>query len=359
MINQRGQKSKRGGSEMKRKNVLLTATILFSAILVLMGCGGNGNTAGGGDTNSLLSMLPADANSVMAFNFNKFAQTGFYDKMIEKSKGEQQDNNKTGFENYQEFIAKTGIDPKKDIHMAVIGVTGGAMPGTPGSNAVVVAQGNFTADKLLGFIKAEADKEDKSEGSEITESDYNGIKMFSGVDRKGEGFAFSILKDGIMTFGSSDGVKKAIDVAKGAANLLSNEGLKSHLDKLNSGAVFSMVSVLPDEFKKVHDSGPFKFDMSKAEALTATIDRDGSSWALSITLVSHNEEGNNEIVAKLNGFKMMGAALGPEVGELINNIELFSSAHDVTLKVTVSDSLVDKLEKKIASGGLMGRGGQL
>ena len=288
---------------MKRKSVLLTAAMLCSTLLILMGCGGGGVSSGGGDAADLISLLPADTNAVMSFNFNKFAQTKYFDEVIKKPSAENTEKNKADFKNYEIFLAETGIDPKKDVHNVVLGFSG-SMPNASGSTPVILAKGNFDKGKIESFGKKSV------ESGEVTESNHNGMTLYSGKSDKDRNFAFSVLKAGLVSLGDPAGVKKAIDSFKAGAGEITNANLKAHIGKLKSDAVFSLVAAFPEEMKKNQGSGMMQFDLTKAEALIAAVDYDGGSWSLSITMISRNEEANNEIVAKLNGLKMMGRGAG-------------------------------------------------
>ncbi len=65
-------------------------------------------------------------------------------------------------------------------------------------------------------------------------------------------------------------------------------------------------------------------------------------------MISHNEEANQQLVSTLNGLKMMAAAGGPEVEELVKNVDLKASADSVKLKVTMTEELVEKLRSKMS-----------
>ena len=91
----------------------------------------------------------------------------------------------------------------------------------------------------------------------------------------------------------------------------------------------------------------FKADLSKAEVIVGQVDYTGSAWEGEIAVVCPNEEGNKQLVNALNGLKGMAAMGGPEVAELVNNINLSASADQITLTFSITDELIDKLKKKM------------
>jgi hypothetical protein len=111
----------------------------------------------------------------------------------------------------------------------------------------------------------------------------------------------------------------------------------------------SFVLEFPEDAKKVHQS-PMggSIDLSKAEVILGELNFNGSAFTGEISLLCDNEEGNNQLVTTLNGFKGMAAMMGPEVGELVNKINLTASADKVTLSFDIPQELLEKLQKKIA-----------
>jgi hypothetical protein len=284
-------------------------------------------------------MLPENASGVILVNFKKLTQLEFFDKMI-KEEDEKADKPGEVFENYQDFVDKTGIDLKKDVSsmaVAFMGKLAGAGKGEP--DMVAVASLNYDKNKIMALVK--------EKGGKVSEETYNNVPVFK-VSEEGKDMMFSFISDNFAAFGIPDGVKKVIDLSKGTGkSVMDNEKMKPFLDKLKPGAVVSFVIEFPEEAKKVHEGGMFKMDMSKAEAILGFIDYANKAWNGEIKLISHNEEGNQQLVSTLNTFKMMGGAAGPEVAELLEKITISAAADSVKLEVTIPDELVEKLRKKI------------
>jgi len=146
-----------------------------------------------------------------------------------------------------------------------------------------------------------------------------------------------------------EAVKKAIDLSKGTGeSVLKNATLKPYIDNFKSNVIVSMVFEFPAEARKVQDGGMFKIDVSKAEAIVGSIDYEANVLNGVLELISKNEQANKDLVNTLNGLKGMGAMAGPEVAELVNNINLAASADKISLTFSISDELVEKLKNKMA-----------
>ena len=111
----------------------------------------------------------------------------------------------------------------------------------------------------------------------------------------------------------------------------------------------SFVFDLPEKVRKPQGEGtPFQVDLSKAEAVIGFIDYERDNWLGEIKLHSKDEESNKQIVTVLNGLKGMGALAGPEVAELVGNINLTATDEHIKLDFSVSNELLEKLKQKAA-----------
>ena len=330
---------------MKKRFLLLSTIVVFSTLVIIPGCGGK-NTPAIGGTGDLLSLLPNNAAAVFSVNVKKMSQLPFFDKMIQEA--EKKEDNKPGkiFENYQDFVTKTGIDPKKDLYAIVFGVYGKL--GAKDNDVAFVVNLKYNKDTILALLKAK--------GAEFTEETYKDVTLFKVKEEAEKQLAFAFLNDQLIAGGTPALLNQVIDLSKKIGkSIMDNAIMKTHLESLKSDAIISFVLGLPEEAKKVHDSGMFKVDLSKAEAVKGFFDYENKTWKGELTLVSHNEEANQQLVSTLNGLKMMASAAGPEVAELVNNMTLTASAHGVKLDVSLSEALLEKLQAKIAekSKGMM------
>jgi hypothetical protein len=330
---------------MKKRFLLLSTIVLFSTLVFIPGCGGEKSTAGSGSTN-LLKLLPANPAAVFSVNVKKMSQLPFFDKMIQDAEKKNIDKPGKIFENYQDFVTKTGIDPKKDIYAIALGAYGEL--GSKDNEVAFVVNLKYNKDTVLGILKAK--------GAEFSEETYKDVTIYKAKEEMDKEMGFTFLTDQIIAGGTPALLNQVIDLHKGTGkSVMDTAKMKNHLESLKHDAIVTFVLDLPEEAKKVHDSGMFKMDLSKAEVIKGFFDYDNKTWKGELTLVSHNEEANQQLVSTLNGLKMMAGAAGPEVAELIKNLTLTASAHGVTLEVSISEALLEKLQAKFAekSKGMM------
>jgi len=320
---------------MKKFFMTSLITVFVLTLLLISGCGKK--AVKGGD--NLFSLLPDNATGVISVNFKEFAKLEFFNKIIKDAKEKKPDKPGKVFKDYQDFVDKTGIDPQKDIHGFAVALLGKIQPGTE-PDFVLAAQLNYDKNKLINALK-EADEK-------FTEEDYKGITIIQGVDEHGKEFALAFVNENIMAGGKIESVKKVVDLSKGEGqNILANARMKSYIEKFKSGAIASFVFDFPEEAKKVQETPMFKMDFTKAEVILGNVEYTGTAWDGEIALVCPNEEGNKQLVNTLNGLKGMGAMAGPEVAELVSNINLSASAEQITLTFNITDELIDKLQKKM------------
>lgn len=326
---------------MKQRFVTLSIvlTVVLSTLVVVSGCGGE-NAGKAGKASNVLKMLPENASGVIVVNFKKLAQLEFFDEMIKEDDEKKAGKPGQVFENYQDFVDKTGIDLKKDVSsmaVAIMGKIAGAGKAEP--DMVAVVNLNYDKNKIMAMVKEKAGK--------LNEETYNNVPVFK-ISGEGKDMMFSFISDNFAAIGIPDGVKKVIDLSKGTGkSVMDNEKMKPFLNRLKSNAVVSFVIEFPEEAKQVQEGGMLKMDLSKAEAILGFIDHANKAWNGEIQLISHNEEGNQQLVSTLNGLKMMGGAAGPEYAELLEKITLSATADSVKLEITITDELVEKLKKKM------------
>jgi hypothetical protein len=231
-------------------------------------------------------------------------------------------------------VDKTGIDPKKDIHgvaVAILGKLGAEEP-----DAVVVVNLNYDKDKIMAILKQEK--------VEFTEEMYKDIAILS-VKEESDQNAFAFINDSVVAAGKIDGVKKVIDLSKGEGqSVMANARLKPYIEKFSG--MISFVIEFPEDAKKVHQSGMGgAFDLTKAEVVLGEFNFSGGAYTGEISLICANEEGNQQLVTTLNGFKGIAGMMGPEAAEMANKINLTASADKVTLSFDIPQELLEKFQK--------------
>jgi hypothetical protein len=332
-----------GGIKMKKWLSWVLFLFFLGSVIFFWGCGGKKVDLKG--SSALLTLIPEEAAGIFSINFRKLTKLDMYDKLIADMEKEENEPVDEVFADYQDFIDKTGIDPKTDLFALTVGMFGDIdmmrKAGEGGKNdIVVVIDLKYDPDKILNVVKSKAEK--------FEEEKYSDKLIYQFMEKHGQKMALAFINEQTIAFGKIKRVKQVIDLSSGKGkNILANKGMEKYLKELKSDSVLSFLFDFPEELKSSQQEGsPFKMDLSKAEAFLGYIDHDGSAWVGDIKLMSFDEKSNKEIVTMLNGLKGMGALAGPEVAELISNIQLTAEADHIKLSFSLSNELLEKLRDK-------------
>lgn len=318
------------------KNLLiLTLTVLLAlGLAVFTGCGGEKAAKGGAN---LLSLIPDGASGVVCISVEKFVQHKLFDDFVkDMDKDKKPEDAEKVFKNYQDFVDKTGIDPKKDIKGVAIGLAGNL---NKNPDVGIVIGLTYDKAKVIAIIK---EKEPKME-----EQEYEGATILKAPGEKDEMVAF--IDNSLIAVGKLEMVKKIIDLSKGKGeSILKNANLKPYIDKFDPANILSFVVLIPEENKKV-EKGPMggDIDLSKAESILGHFGREADTWKGEIALVNKNEEANKSLSTMLNGLKGMAGMAGPEIVELVNQITITPHADKLALNFSFTDEIIEKAKKAL------------
>jgi len=318
---------------------MLVVSLVCALLLVMPAC--KKKAAGQLGSEGTLALVPEGAVMLLAFDFQQFADLALFDKML---KDDWQKNSGPGqvFANYQDFVQKTGIDLKKDVYSVVAGVYGELS----GDNSQMLGMVNlkYDKDKLLGLLR--------QNNVIVAEDNYRGLGLYTlkGDDDK-KIVRLVFLNANSIAMGTEAQVKQAVDLAQGSGkSVLKNAAMMKYVDKLKKDSMFWLaIGNIPDKIKNAPAGGMMPVDLSKAEAFIGYLDYKGKTFSGEFQLISNNEQGNKQIVEMLNGLKALGAmgsAKEPELGQLLNGIQLSSSAEAIKLAFSLSEELMNKLSDK-------------
>lgn len=324
---------------MRSKFFIGVCIPLAVALVIFTGCGKKeAPTAGKID---LLKYIPAESVMVMNFNVAAFTKLEVFDKLTAEKESKEEETGKMPFKNYNDFVQKTGINPKTDVYYMTLAMFGKI--GQKGDDGVLVANLKYDQTKLLNVLK--------ENGITLTEETYNDSIVYKPEAAADKDMGFSFISDGLLAVGKQNRVKQVIDLSKkGGKDFYENTFLSPHLKKLKTDAIVSFMFAIPEEAKTQQTQGvPIKVDMSKLEAVYGFGNYKNDVYAMEVVVVSKNEEGNKETVESLNQLKSMGAMAGPEVGELVNNLKITATADEIKFSLSITGALMNKLMEKAKS----------
>ncbi|MGB6338160.1 MAG: hypothetical protein WBF32_00130 [Candidatus Aminicenantaceae bacterium] len=342
-------------------------TAIFSLIFLLgvigfVACGKKAEApkAGSASADDMLSLLPMNAKGVFLVNVNQAMAIETAEKAIKES---------DHYQKYLEFVEKTGVDPQKDIYYVAAAMISGF--GDEEEKGVAIVNMKYDKEKILPLIKEKM----AEEGEELIETEYSGLMIYKvekvaaeeeveeeeeeeqqqqqEKEEKGlEEGAFAFLDSSNIVVGNEDGVKSVIDISqKKADNIYKNQALADLLAKTNKEGILWGAILIPSEaVEKAASENPMMSSFEAVKAATLLFDYKNQNVLAEIKLMSDNEENNKKIADALNGFKAIGgmaAAQKPELGELLNKIEISSTADHVKIYCSLPEELLNKLKSAI------------
>jgi hypothetical protein len=281
----------------------------------------------------ILSLIPVDVQGVIFVDVNNAMSTDFANKMIQDS---------DDYQKYQEFVEKTGIDPQKDIYYVAVGIAGD-LEGDD-QEGVAVINMKYDPNTVLGLIKEKAAEEEQ----EIQEKQYEGHAVYQ-IWQEGEPIEFSFIDDSNIVAGNEIHVKSVLDVLdKKKDNVFKNKELSAIIDKTNKDAMLWGAILLPPEtMEKAASSNPMMGALKSISAIALYFDYKNQNIIAEIMAMSPDAESNKQVAEALTGIKSFGAmAAGekPELGELLNAIQISSGDDHVKIFAEIPEELIKKLQ---------------
>ena len=159
----------------------------------------------------LLKLIMPDARVVSGFDVGRIKTTPFGQFFLAQLPASDA--------NFNEFIALTGFDPRRDLQEVVM-----ASPGDPKKKSgLIVARGAFDSARLLALVKAQ--------GQPV--ENYNGVSLIVG---HGPGQAAAFLDNSVAVAGDLESVRGAIDRRLGVGGISPELATKINRSSANQDA---------------------------------------------------------------------------------------------------------------------------
>lgn len=291
--------------------------------------------AGVASVDDMLSLIPDDAMGVIFVNFHGAMSTEIANKTIQEDKN---------YQKYQEFMEKTGIDPQKDVYFITVAVIEGMEKEKAKAAAIINLK--YDKEKLLTLAKEKAEEEDH----EILEEDYNGVTIYSWTQEKEKPPNFVFLDNSNIIAGDKIGVRSCLDVIqKRKENVFNNKELTDLIEKTEKEAMlWGAILIPPEAMSEAAAQNPMLSNLKAVQATSMSFNYKNKNLIAEIKVMSSDETKNQQIADLLNGVKAMGgmvSAKKPEVGELINKIEITSTPDHVKIYANIPEELINKLKE--------------
>jgi len=318
---------------MKKKSAILFAFLLV--VFGLSSCAkGTVPKAGSAKAADLLSLLPSESKGLVVIDVHRIMQTETGAKAIAENENKAK---------YDEFVQASGIDPQKDVFYFVGAALGDF--GQKEMDGVGLVNLRYQKEKLLALLQ--------KEHGELGTEEYNGFTIYKAAatgEKKPVSGVF--LDESDIIFGTDPAIKKVIDVKlKKADNVWKSETLSPLLKGMNTAAmVWGGISVPPEAMKQASSQNPMLGAFSDIRSIIISFDYKDKNILAEIKAMSPDEAKNKQMADALNGFKVLGAgaaAKEPQLGELLNKIEIGSASDHVKISAVIPEALIQSLSQKM------------
>lgn len=186
---------------------------------------------------SLVALLPANATSLVGVDVERLKRTAAYRHFEEESRR----GDGSGRNHFDEFVAETGFDPRRDVDELLIASWGGGDADAK-AQFVAVARGRFQVSSLTRHLREK----------KATVENYRGFQIFGPEQgrptRSKEPGGFAFLDDRTALAGSRAGVLGAIDrKVGGGPSLLANTALLGRAQTISGANQVWAVSESPGQ----------------------------------------------------------------------------------------------------------------
>jgi hypothetical protein len=277
-----------------------------------------------------VAYLPAESHAVFGMNVRKFVDSPIYAKFEEK-------HGQRIAGDLADFVAKTGVDPRRDLSYVV---AAGRVLNDKGKGAVI-AVGRFNTAAITSYIHTHVVP---------IRVDYKGTQVLMFPEKNGteveKGVAY--LSESEIALGDLESLKEVIDVRSGASpGILNNATLAPMLKALNPEEMFWFAGDAATILAKAPAHTPFIGTIDSVQTVMGTVNLTDAVNGR-ITATAKDEDSARKLADVARGFVALGQLAGnqqPDITELLKGISVTQDRNAVRLVVNIPLDLLEKLEQ--------------
>lgn len=212
---------------------------------------------------ALVDLVPQHAPFVLEINVPKVAGLDFVQKAIEQV-GAGADQQKS----FDEFVKKTGIDPKKNLKTVLVFINDIADPETGRPNPGILFQGDFDTSKIVEMAKADPQM--------VAQVSFEKVEGFDAITAKANnaGTGVFLAKD-IIVLGSPKVVEAVAKVKAGKEKgLMTVDTFSKAVGLADKAAGFWGGMVVSADWVKESQDNPGTAPLGALKAVTFSLDYD-------------------------------------------------------------------------------------
>ncbi len=277
--------------------------------------------------------FPADSQAVFGMNVQAFINSPVYAQFV------QQHEQEIG-KDLADIIAKTGVDPQKDVDYVV----GAGRPNQQKGAGVVIAVGRFVPATIITFInsqfinsQATAIRVDYKGATVLMIPEANGSKLEKGV---------AFLSDSEIAMGDLDSLHAVIDVRAGAPGIDSNATLSALLAKMNPQEMFWFAGDPSSVMSKVPATAPSIPAISSIQSIYGSLNVNAAVTG-KVVVIAKDQTAAGQLADFVRGLIALGNLAGGQnqnLADMLKGLQITQNGSELDLSLTLPLDLLQKLQ---------------
>ncbi len=289
-------------------------------------------------------LIPAETNLLIYANFENLKTTSLGESIKNElsTKIETEDD-----EDYKNFMKKTGIDLKRDIHQIWFCSMVENENKSESDAGAIIEGSNFDEEKILQYIEEQDD-------NEVNKTTYNGHTIYSNINDHDDDSGFTFLRKGLVAIGKETWLHSIIDQEGSNTNILDNKNMSKYINNIQQKnhlwGVFHLDGLSDDWAQKIRSESAFKGTeaIEKLKSLYFyTKFSDKTDIFIKGDFTTNTEA---ELVAEtMIGFKAMAKLMmmdDKEAIDMLNDIKIKTEGSVLEVTTKVDEKFIDKLKEK-------------
>ncbi len=278
-----------------------------------------------------VSWLPADSQAVFGMNVQKFVASPVYARFEEK-------HGKEIGEHLAEFIAKTGVDPRRNLSYVI---ASGRLLESHKGEGIVIAVGQFNTAAITNFIDTQGTpiKTDYKGTTVLMKPEGDGSKVEKGI---------ALISESEIALGDLESLKALLDVRSGSeAGILSNTTLAPLIQALNPEEMFWFAGDAARIMAKAPANTPLGGSISALQNIVGTLNLTDAVTG-KIYATARDEESARKLADVARGVVALGQLAGDyqaELAEILKGVSVSQDKTQIRIVVNFPITLLDKLEE--------------
>jgi hypothetical protein len=319
---------------MHRKFAIVSTLVMLGIAVVIAGLvlyPNNTVRASAPSFPDALRYLPSDCRFVFGLNVQQLITNPAYVKM-------QQKHLQPIGKALEEFITKTGVDPRHDVFYLV---AAGRSKERGKGEGVAIVVGKFNKDTIASYIRSK---------TAPIESEYGGVLILIMPKPQNNSFekGIAFLSDREIALGDLESIKAVLDVkGKGNRNILSNPVMAPLINSISPDEMIWFAGDGTSLLAQAPVVAPFGANVPAVQTVVGTLNlTDTVNGKISATAADPASAAKLADVVK--GFVAFGQLAGnqnPDLKILLSGLLVSQNATQVSVTLNLPIEVLDKLEQ--------------